>query len=72
MDFSPAIINYFNRTLEVENDSITQMLDGEVNCDEVLDTIGHSGSHWTYHAHPSTKPRHLQKKFLNRDAWIWF
>ena len=67
MDFSLEAINRFYQTPEVENDSFIQMLDGEVDWNEVLDTIGHPGSHWTYHTQPSTKPRHLENKFLNRD-----
>ena len=71
MDFSPEVINRFYRTLEVENDSFSQMLDDEVDWNEVLDIIRHSGSHWAYHTQPLTKPRHLENKFLNKDAWIW-
>ena len=50
VDFSPAAINSFYHTLEVENDAFTWMLDGEVNCEKVLEIIRHPGSHWTYHA----------------------
>ena len=56
VDFSFATINSFYQTLEVENDAFTRMLNSEVNWKEVLETIGHPGSHWTYHAQPSTKP----------------
>ena len=71
IDFSPAAINSLYQAPEVDNDAFTRMLDGEVNWEEVLETIGHPGSHWTYHAQPSTKPRHLENRFLNRDARVW-
>ena len=50
VDFSSAAINSFYRTPEVENDVFTRILDGELNWKEVLETIGHLQSHWTYHA----------------------
>ena len=71
VDFSFTAINNFYQTPKVENNAFTRMLDSEVNWEEVLDTIGHLGSHWTYHAQPSTEPRHLENRFLNTDTWVW-
>ena len=47
------------------------MLYGKVNWDKVLDTIGYPSRHWIYHTQLSTKPRHLENIFLNRDTRIW-